>query len=117
MLHQFYLLFDLVQLFKVKLTLSKEHPGKSEQHHFTQMQELMAEIKMQDLTKFRRQVSLLKQWFEERFTYFQDYVKYVQLITNPFLNFIYRSCYFFLSSSPSSGIFKVGKSHSIAWKI
>jgi hypothetical protein len=40
------------------------------------MQELMAETKIQDFTKFRKQVSLLKQSFEERFADFQEDAKY-----------------------------------------
>jgi phenylalanyl-tRNA synthetase alpha subunit len=64
-------LFDLVQCFKPKLTLLEEHLGKGELHHFTRMPELMAETKIQDFTKFIKQVSLLKQSIEKRFPIFE----------------------------------------------
>jgi hypothetical protein len=47
-----------------------QHLG--ELHHFTRMPELMAETKIQDFTKFRKQVSLLKQSFDEIFADFQE---------------------------------------------
>jgi hypothetical protein len=50
----------------------EEHLGKGELHHFTRMQGLMAETKIQDFTKFRKQVSLLKQSFDEIFADFQE---------------------------------------------
>jgi hypothetical protein len=103
-------LFGLVQCFKPKLTLLEEHLGKGELHHFTRMPELMAETKIQDFTKFIKQVSLLKQSIEKRFTDFREDIKNVQLFIS-FFNFIYRSCC--LCSSPPSGSFIVN--NKITW--
>jgi hypothetical protein len=46
------------------------HPGKGELHHFIRMQELMAETRILNFTKFEKKVSLLKKQFEERFIAF-----------------------------------------------
>jgi hypothetical protein len=48
------------------------------------MQELMAETKIQDFTKLRKQVLLLKLKFDRKFTDLQEDVKYIQLFTHSF---------------------------------